>query len=153
MRADLSKYLKRSTIYTKPKSRSSWRRRTGERRRRSSEKWSQSETRNPCDKLSWLETFWCFFCWPILDLPALTWQKRRSAYICISLEDGPRGGRDEGGRDVVNSQQSTHHQARTTKSPLRHRRCLHVNNMLSCVANTSALSFLGYPHFCTTSTS
>lgn len=39
---------------------------------------------------------------------------------------------------VVNSQQSTHHQARTTKSSLRHRRGLHVNNMLSCVANTSA---------------
>lgn len=148
MRADLSKYPKRSTIYTKPKSRGSWRR-----RRRSSEKWSQSETRNPCDKLSWLETFWCFFSLADSRFACVDMTK---AQICIHLHiigGVPREGGDKGGRLVVNSQQSTHHQARTTKSPLRHRRCLHVNNMLSCVANTSALSCLGYPLFCATSTS
>lgn len=148
MRADLSKYPKRSTIYTKPKSRGSWR------RRRSSEKWSQSETRNPCDKLSWLETFWCFFFVGRFSI-CLRWHDKSAdlhtfAYHWRRTKRGRRQGREG---DVVNSQQSTHHQARTTKSPLRHRRCLHVNNMLSCVANTSALSCLDYPLFCATSTS
>lgn len=63
---------------------------------------------NPARQVELVRTF---FGLP-LDLPALTWQKRRSAYICMSLAS--HRAKQSNSQTV---KQSTHHQARTSKAP------------------------------------